>query len=63
VLAKVRGYGEAAQRPERFTTAPALAVPKALKSAGLEQKDIEYFEVNEAFSVSIGDFVVLPLGR
>jgi acetyl-CoA C-acetyltransferase len=51
VLAKVRGYGEAAQRPERFTTAPSLAVPKALKSAGLEQKDIEYFEVNEAFSV------------
>lgn len=52
VLARVRGYGEAAQRPERFTTAPSLAIPKALKSAGLEQKDVDFFEINEAFSVS-----------
>lgn len=50
-LARIVGWGEAAKEPERFTTAPSLAVPKALKHAGLELEDIDYFELNEAFSV------------
>ena len=50
-LAKIKSYADAEQAPEWFTTAPALAVPKAVKKAGLEMKDIAYFELNEAFSV------------
>ena len=50
-LAKILGWGDAAQQPARFTTAPALAIPKAIKHAGLKQDDIEYYEINEAFSV------------
>jgi len=50
-LAKILGWGDAAQEPERFTTAPSLAVPKALKHAGLTGKDVDYYEINEAFSV------------
>lgn len=50
-LARLRGWGEAAQSPARFTTAPALAIPVALRSAGLQQSAVEYFELNEAFSV------------
>lgn len=50
-IAKILGWGDAAQEPERFTTAPALAIPKAIKHAGLEAKDISFYEINEAFSV------------
>lgn len=50
-IAKVLSYGEAEQAPEWFTTSPAKALPIALKKAGLELKDISYFEFNEAFSV------------
>ena len=50
-LAKILSYADAAQSPEWFTTAPAKAVPKALEKAGLTTKDIDFFEVNEAFSV------------
>lgn len=50
-LAKILGWGDAAHAPNKFTTAPALAVPKALKHAGLSQDQIDAFEVNEAFSV------------
>lgn len=50
-IAKILGWGDAAQEPERFTTAPALAIPKALAHAGLTQKDVDYYEINEAFSV------------
>lgn len=50
-LAKITGYADAAQEPKWFTTAPAKAVPLALKKAGLNMEDIEYFELNEAFSV------------
>jgi acetyl-CoA C-acetyltransferase len=39
------------QEPERFTTAPSLAIPKAIKDAGLTEKDIQFYEINEAFSV------------
>ncbi|KAK7984856.1 acetyl-CoA acetyltransferase [Apiospora saccharicola] len=50
-IAKILGWGDAAQDPERFTTAPALAIPKAIKHAGLTDKDVDYYEINEAFSV------------
>ncbi len=52
-LAKILSYADAAQSPEWFTTAPAKAVPKALEKAGLTEKDIDFFEVNEAFSVVV----------
>lgn len=80
VIAKIRGYDDAAQvrkpllchdfvvrfviwccnmiglvagqAPELFTTAPALAIPKAIANAGLEASQIDYYEINEAFSVS-----------
>lgn len=51
VLAVVRGYGDANQDPEWFTTAPAAATPKALRRAGLQQSDIDFWEINQAFSV------------
>lgn len=41
------------QAPELFTTAPALAVPKAISNAGLEASQIDYYEINEAFAVSL----------
>lgn len=50
-LAKIKGYADAEQAPEWFTTAPSLAVPKAVEKAGLKMNDINYFELNEAFSV------------
>ncbi|CAM9016760.1 hypothetical protein WICANDRAFT_27319 [Wickerhamomyces anomalus NRRL Y-366-8] len=50
-IARILGWGEAAQNPEDFTTAPSLAVPKALKHAGLKIEDVDFFELNEAFSV------------
>jgi len=51
VIAKIRGWGDAEQTPEYFTTSPALAIPKALKHAGLTLQDVDFFEINEAFSV------------
>ncbi|WP_343664708.1 acetyl-CoA C-acyltransferase [Chryseobacterium mucoviscidosis] len=50
-LARIISYADAAQAPEDFTTAPAKALPIALKKAGLEVSDIDFFEFNEAFSV------------
>ena len=50
-IAKIRSYADAAQDPEWFTTAPAKAVPIALKKAGISTSDIDYYELNEAFSV------------
>ncbi len=50
-IAKIVGYGDAAHEPEWFTTAPSKAVPVALKKAGLEVGDIDYWELNQAFSV------------
>ncbi|MFT6868510.1 MAG: acetyl-CoA C-acetyltransferase [Cyclobacteriaceae bacterium] len=50
-LAKIRGFADAAQDPLWFTTAPSLAIPKALKNAGVEKSDIDFYEINEAFSV------------
>ncbi|KAH9749954.1 putative acetyl-CoA acetyltransferase cytosolic 2 [Citrus sinensis] len=51
VIAKIRGFADAAQAPEWFTTAPSLAIPKAIANAGLEASQIDYYEINEAFSV------------
>lgn len=50
-LAKVISFADAAHEPEWFTTAPTIAAPKALHRAGLKISDIDFFEVNEAFSV------------
>ena len=50
-IAKIVGYGDAAHEPEWFTTAPSKAVPVALAKAGLSVDDIDYWELNEAFSV------------
>lgn len=50
-IAKIKGYADAAQAPEWFTTSPSLAVPKALAKAGIETKDVDFWELNQAFSV------------
>lgn len=50
-LATVISYADAALEPEWFTVAPAKALPKALKKANIQIDDIDYFELNEAFSV------------
>ena len=50
-VARIAGFGDAAQDPLWFTTAPSLAIPKAIAHAGLNQDDIDYYEINEAFSV------------
>ncbi len=50
-IAKIVGYGDAAHEPKWFTTAPSKAVPVALKKAGLEKSDIDYWELNQAFAV------------
>ncbi len=50
-IAKIKAYADAEQAPEWFTTAPSLAVPKAIAKAGLKMDDINYYELNEAFSV------------
>lgn len=50
-LARIAGYADAAKRPLEFTTAPALAIPRALSRAGLSASDISFYEINEAFSV------------
>ena len=50
-LAIIRSYADAEQAPEWFTTTPSLAVPKAVAKASLTMKDIDFVEINEAFSV------------
>jgi acetyl-CoA C-acetyltransferase len=50
-LAKIKGYADAEQAPEWFTTTPSIAVPKAVEKAGLKMSDIQYYELNEAFAV------------
>ena len=50
-LARIVSYADAAQEPEWFTTAPSKALPKALNKAGLTNDDIDFWELNEAFSV------------
>lgn len=50
-LAVIRSYADAEQAPEWFTTTPSLAVPKAVEKAGLQMGDVDFTELNEAFSV------------
>ena len=50
-LAKIKSFADAAQEPKWFTTAPAKALPKALDRAGISIDDVDFFELNEAFSV------------
>ncbi|KAL8158620.1 hypothetical protein V2J09_000157 [Rumex salicifolius] len=64
VIAKISGYADAAQAPEAFTTAPALAIPKAISHAGLEASQIDFYEVNEAFAVvSLANMKLLGIGE
>ena len=50
-IARIISYADAEQAPELFTTTPSIAVPKAVAKAGLKMEDIDYWELNEAFSV------------
>ncbi len=50
-LAKITGFADASQDPEWFTTTPSKALPKALKKANLSLEQVDFFEINEAFSV------------
>ncbi len=50
-IAKILGFADAAQDPLWFTTAPALAIPKAMAMAGVSKDDVDYYEINEAFAV------------
>ena len=49
-LAKIIGFADAAQEPIWFTTAPSLAIPKAIAHAGITADDVDFYEINEAFS-------------
>ncbi len=61
-IAKILGWADAAQAPTKFTTSPALAIPKALKNAKIEKDQIDAFEINEAFSVvALANMKILEL--
>lgn len=64
-LAKIRGWADAAHAPAKFTTAPALAIPKALKHASVpDAAAVDLFEINEAFSVvALANSKILGLPR
>ena len=50
-IAKIKSFADAAHEPEWFTTAPSKAIPKALSKANITIDNVDYFELNEAFSV------------
>lgn len=61
-IAKIRGFADASQDPMWFTTTPSLAIPKALKAAGVDAKSVDYYEINEAFSaVALANNIKLAL--
>ena len=61
-IARIRGFADAAQDPMWFTTTPSIAIPKAMKMAGVDKKDVGYYEINEAFSaVAIANNIKLGL--
>lgn len=61
-MAKIISYADAAQAPEWFTTSPAIAIPKALKAAGLNLNSIDFFEINEAYAaVMLANLSILQL--
>ena len=62
VLGTVKGFGDAEQEPDFFTTAPSKAIPKAMAHAGVATGDVDLFEINEAFSVvSVANNQILGL--
>lgn len=50
-IAQILGFADAEQEPKWFTTSPALAIPKALKVAGITPEQVDFYEINEAFAV------------
>ncbi len=61
-IAKILGFADAAQDPMWFTTTPSIAIPKAMKAAGIDKKDVGFYEINEAFSaVAIANNIKLGL--
>ncbi len=61
-IAKILGFADAAQDPMWFTTTPSIAIPKAMKAAGVDAKNVGYYEINEAFSaVAIANNMKLGL--
>jgi acetyl-CoA C-acetyltransferase len=61
-IAKILGFADAAQDPMWFTTTPSLAIPKAMKQAGVDKKDVQYYEINEAFAaVALANNIKLEL--
>lgn len=61
-LAKIRGFADAAQDPMWFTTTPSIAIPKAMKHAGVDKTDVDFYEINEAFAaVAIANNMKLDL--
>jgi acetyl-CoA C-acetyltransferase len=61
-LARIRGFADAAQDPMWFTTTPSIAIPKAMKNAGVEKSNVGFYEINEAFAaVAIANNIKLGL--
>ena len=61
-IAKIIGYADAEQAPEWFTTTPSVAIPKAIAKAGLKNTDIDFYEINEAFSaVALANMQILNI--
>ena len=61
-VAKILGFADAAQDPLWFTTSPSVAIPKAMQRAGVDKSDVDYYEINEAFSaVAIANNRLLEL--
>ncbi|WP_118975601.1 acetyl-CoA C-acyltransferase [Taibaiella koreensis] len=52
-LARILSFADAAREPEWFTTAPSLAIPKALARAGIQLSDVDFMELNEAYAAVI----------
>ena len=62
--ARIRGFADAAQDPIWFTTTPSIAIPKAMKNAGISKEDVDFYEINEAFStVAIANNMELGIDR
>src|SRR5688572_2134807 len=61
-IAKILGFADAAQDPMWFTTTPSLAIPKAMKQAGVDKNSVNFYEINEAFSaVAIANNIKLEI--
>lgn len=63
-MARILGWGDAAQAPSKFTTAPSLAIPKALAQANIKKENVDVYEINEAFAVvALANLKLLGLGE